>query len=154
MSPAPDFSSTGHPNACLPSWERKAPLLFPGHQGVAVSLILVSLGPLGGLALEGTLGVTQRAKQRDQRGSREGEMLKWVFSNRHPAAWHTAERAPSRILCSVSVKSLSFSSSLHPRRTAWERGRLPRGSAGRLIQHPPPAPLLLPRQPQGAPELW
>lgn len=25
----PDFSSVGHPNGCLPRWERKAPMPFP-----------------------------------------------------------------------------------------------------------------------------
>lgn len=68
-----------------------------------MTLILMSLDPLGGLSLEGTLRVTKRQSKEMKEAAGKGKC--WGFTNRPAAAQHAEGQTPSQIFCSTSVKS-------------------------------------------------
>lgn len=93
---------------------------------------------LGGLALERTLGVTQRAKQRDQRGSREGEMLGLQQQASCSLAHSRTGSFPNPLLskCEIPLVQLQFAPSEDclgtgpsPPRLSWEAHPAPTPSS-------------------------
>lgn len=79
----------GHPtgHAAQLGKESSPALPLTAIQGRLTSLILMSLDPLGGLSLEGTVGVPKRQSKGMKEAVGKGKL--YGFTNRRAAAQHT-----------------------------------------------------------------